>query len=143
MKIPISWIKNYIDFNISNEDVSELLTMSGTEVSDIIKIGNDWDSNLIVGEIKNIKKHPNADRLSLVSIDTATDLIEVVCGAPNITPGQKIAFARPGANIYNPRDKKMSILKKSSIRGVESEGMICSPLELKYSERSKKRTTIK
>jgi len=134
MKIPISWIKNYIDFNISNEDVSELLTMSGTEVSDIIKIGNDWDSNLIVGEIKNIKKHPNADRLSLVSIDTATDLIEVVCGAPNITPGQKIAFARPGANIYNPRDKKMSILKKSSIRGVESEGMICSPLELKYSE---------
>ena len=132
MKIPVSWIKEYIEYNVSNEKIAELLTMSGTEVSDIIKFGNEWDSNIIIGEIKKIDKHPNADRLSLVDVDNSQNIVKVVCGAPNIQVGQKIALAQPSAKLYNPYEKKISILKKSKIRGVESNGMICSALELNY-----------
>ena len=132
MKIPVSWIKEYIEYNINNEKIAELLTMSGTEVSDIIKFGNEWDSNIIIGEIKKIDKHPNADRLSLVDVDNSQNIVKVVCGAPNIQVGQKIALAQPSAKLYNPYEKKISILKKSKIRGVESNGMICSALELNY-----------
>ena len=134
MKIPISWIKQYIDYDISNEKVAELLTMAGTEVSAIQKIGENWDENIIVGKIIKIKKHPNADRLSLVEVDTSIEIINVVCGANNIQAGQKIALAKPGATLYNPYEKKISTLKKSKIRGIESNGMICSALELGYSE---------
>ena len=134
MKIPVSWIKEYIDYNISNQKIAELLTMAGTEVSEIIKFGNEWDSNITIGEIKKIDKHPNADRLSLVEVDNSQNIVEVVCGAPNIQINQKIALAQPGAKLYNPYEKKISVLKKSKIRGIESNGMICSPLELKYSE---------
>ena len=132
MKIPVSWIKEYIEYNVSNEKIAELLTMSGTEVSDIIKFGNEWDSNIIIGEIKKINKHPNADRLSLVDVDNSQNIVKVVCGAPNIQVGQKIALAQPGTKLYNPYEKKISVLKKSKIRGVESNGMICSALELNY-----------
>ena len=134
MKIPVSWIKEYIDYNISNEKIAELLTMAGTEVSEIIKFGSEWDSNITIGKIKKIDKHPNADRLSLVEVDNSQNIVEVVCGAPNIQINQKIALAQPGAKLYNPYEKKISVLKKSKIRGIESSGMICSPLELKYSE---------
>ena len=134
MKIPVSWIKEYIEYNVSNEKIAELLTMSGTEVSDIIKFGNEWDSNIIIGEIKKINKHPNADRLSLVDVDNSQNIVKVVCGAPNIQVGQKIALAQPGTKLYNPYEKKISVLKKSKIRGVESNGMICSALELNYSD---------
>ena len=130
MKIPISWIKQYIDYDISNEKVAELLTMAGTEVSAIQKIGENWDENIIVGKIIKIKKHPNADRLSLVEVDTSIEIINVVCGANNIQAGQKIALAKPGATLYNPYEKKISTLKKSKIRGIESNGMICSASEL-------------
>ena len=134
MKIPVSWIKEYIKYNISNEKIAELLTMAGTEVSEIIKFGNEWDSNIIIGEIKKIDKHPNADRLSLVDVDNSQTIVKVVCGAPNIQVGQKIALAPPGAKLYNPYEKKTSVLKKSKIRGIESNGMICSALELNYSD---------
>ena len=136
MKIPISWIKDYIKFDVPANDIADLLTMAGTEVSNIQKIGTDWDKNkLKVGQILNIEKHPNADRLSLVEVLISNSKkINVVCGANNIEVGQKIAFAESGSELYSPRDKKTIVLKKSNIRGIESNGMICSPLELKYSE---------
>ena len=136
MKIPISWIKDYIKFDVPANDIADLLTMAGTEVSNIQKIGTDWNKNkLKVGQILNIKKHPNADRLSLVEVLISNNQkINVVCGANNIEVGQKIAFAESGSELYSPRDKKNIVLKKSNIRGIESNGMICSPLELKYSE---------
>ena len=136
MKIPISWIKDYIKFDVPANDIADLLTMAGTEVSNIQKIGTDWDKNkLKVGQILNIEKHPNADRLSLVEVLISNNQkINVVCGANNIEVGQKIAFAESGSELYSPRDKKNIVLKKSNIRGIESNGMICSPLELKYSE---------
>ena len=64
MRIPVSWIKEYIEYNISEEKIAELLTMSGSEVSDIIKFRNEWNSNIIIDEIKKIDKHQNTDRLS-------------------------------------------------------------------------------
>ena len=136
MKIPISWIKDYIKFDVPANDIADLLTMAGTEVSNIRKIGTDWDKNkLKVGQILNIEKHPNADKLSLVEVLISNSKkINVVCGANNIEVGQKIAFAESGSELYSPRDKKTIVLKKSNIRGIESNGMICSPLELKYSE---------
>ena len=136
MKIPISWIKDYIKFDVPTNDIADLLTMAGTEVSNIQKIGTDWDKNkLKVGQILNIEKHPNAARLSLVEVlISKSKKINVVCGANNIEVGQKIAFAESGSELYSPRDKKTIVLKKSNIRGIESNGMICSPLELKYSE---------
>ena len=136
MKIPISWIKDYIKFDVPANDIADLLTMAGTEVTNIQKIGTDWDKNkLKVGQILNIEKHPNADRLSLVEVLISnSQKINVVCGANNIEVGQKIAFAESGSELYSPRDKKTIVLKKSNIRGIESNGMICSPLELKYSE---------
>ena len=136
MKIPISWIKDYIKFDVPVNEIADLLTMAGTEVSNIQKIGTDWDKNkLKVGQILNITKHPHADRLSLVEVLISNNQkINVVCGANNIEVGQKIAFAESGSKLYSPRDKKNIVLKKSNIRGIESNGMICSPLELKYSE---------
>ena len=134
MKIPVSWIKQYIKYDVSNERVAELLTMAGTEVSEIIKFGDSWDENIIVGEITKIEKHPDADRLSLVEVNDSKNIIKVVCGAKNILVNQKIALAKPGATLFNPYEKKMSVLKKSKIRGIESNGMICSAIELGYSE---------
>ena len=70
----------------------------------------------------------------MVDVDTSTEIINVVCGANNIQADQKIALAKPGATLYNPYEKQISTLKKSKIRGIESHGMICSALELGYSE---------
>ena len=78
MRIPVSWIKQYIKYEISNERIAELLTMAGTEVSEIIKFGDNWDENITVGEITKIEKHPDADRLSLVEVNDYENIIKVV-----------------------------------------------------------------
>ena len=108
------------------------MTMAGVEVGEIITIGDSWDDQLvIVGKILEISPHPNADRLRLPTIDIGKgEPVTVVCGAPNIQVGQVIAFAHEGAQIFNPRNGKLEILKGAEIRGVESKGMVCSPLEL-------------
>ena len=90
---------------------------------------------MVVGHVLKVDPHPNADRLSLPTVDigdggTAT----VVCGAPNVAAGQKIAFAREGARLFSPHSGKMDTLKRARIRGVESAGMVCSPLELGLGE---------
>ena len=76
MRIPVSWIKQYIKYEVSNERIAELLTMAGTEVSEIIKFGDNWDENIIVGEITKIEKHPDADRLSLVEVNDSKNLFK-------------------------------------------------------------------
>ena len=95
MKIPISWIKKYIDLSMSPTELAHHLTMVGIEVAEVNEIGSNWEkSSLFVGEIKSIEPHPNADRLKLVSVLlTESNIQKVVCGAPNIQVGQKIIFA--------------------------------------------------
>ncbi len=132
MKVPMSWIEEYLDIELEPSDIAEKLTMAGVEVGHIERVGENWDEELLlVGQIIDIIPHPNADRLSLPTVDIGGGReIQVVCGAPNITVGQKIAFAREGAELFNPRTEKTEVLKPTKIRGVESSGMVCSSLEL-------------
>ena len=135
MKIPISWIKKYIDLSMTPTELAHHLTMVGIEVAEVNEIGANWEkSSLFVGEIKSIEPHPNADRLKLVSVLlTESNIEKVVCGAPNIQVGQKIIFATEGAILFNPRNQKSEPLKAAKIRGIESKGMVCSELELQLS----------
>lgn len=130
MKVPLSWLKEYIDTDLSPEEISHKLTMAGNEVDSIEKIG--IIDNVYSGQIIDISKHPNADRLSLVKVRLENEEYEVVCGAKNISLNDKIVFAKEGAILTDPysEDSKRVKLKKSKIRGVLSTGMICSSKEL-------------
>ncbi len=151
MQVPISWLKEYVDLAIWNlplKQLAERLTLAGLEVEGIENTGQWWDAEtIVVGRIVAVKPHPNADRLVLVDVDYgAAETEQVVTGAPNLfeyegresLPPLKVAFARAGAVLIDaysderPRPKKK--LKPSKIRGVASNGMVCSERELGLSE---------
>lgn len=132
MKAPISWLKEYVDIDMPVAELAHKLTMAGAEVGDIEGAGG-WD-NVFVGLVLSVEQHPNADKLHLVTIDIQTEKVTVVCGAPNVACGQRIAFARMGAELIDPDTGKKSKLKKAKIRGVESQGMVCSECELGISQ---------
>ena len=136
MKVPLSWINDYISIDLSTSEIAHKMTMAGTEVGHITEIGKTWEKDIvIVGEIISIKSHPNADRLKIVSVNIGqSDLIEVVCGAPNLSINQKVAFAHEGALLQNPSTGKIEKLKSAKIRGFLSKGMICSESELGISD---------
>ncbi len=119
--------------DIPNRELADKLTLAGLEVSDIQVIGGSWD-NVIVGKILAINPHPNADRLRLATVDLGSGEKTVVCGAPNLVVGDKIAFALLGARLIDGHTGNMEELKPAKIRGVVSEGMICSEKELGISE---------
>jgi len=133
MKVSLNWLKDYVDITISPEELAEKLTMVGLEASDVKVIGAGWD-NVFVGEVTRIEKHPDADRLCLATVDLGNEQHTIVCGAPNISTGQRIAFAKVGAVLFNPYAGKMEQLKPAKIRGVRSEGMVCSEKELGISD---------
>ena len=129
MKIPLSWLKELVDFDVPAEELAHQLTMAGLEVGDVITVGG-WE-NCSVGFVENVERHPNADRLVLCTVDVGEDAPhQVVCGAPNVAQGQKIAFAQVGASLIDARNGKLSKLKAAKIRGVVSRGMVCSEREL-------------
>ena len=132
MKAPISWLKEYVDIDLPVAELAHKLTMAGVEVGAIETTGG-WD-NIFVAEVATVEPHPNADKLRLVTIDLKTERVTVVCGAPNVACGQKIAFARIGASVLNPENGERVKLKKAKIRGVESQGMVCSECELGLSK---------
>ena len=129
MRVSLRWLREYVDFDLTPEELAHRLTMAGLEVAGIEKVGGNWDS-VVVGHVVQLGPHPNADRLKLATVDTGGKQIEVVCGAPNVAGGQKIALARVGAVLANPETGKRETLKAARIRGVESQGMICSEREL-------------
>ncbi len=130
MKISLNWLKDYIDLSgISAEEIVEKITYAGLEVEEVVDQAKNF-KNMIVGFVKDRKKHPNADKLSLCIISDGTRDYNVVCGAPNVTAGQKIAFAKIGTVIPNGGFK----IEKAKIRGEVSEGMICSERELGISD---------
>ncbi len=133
MKVPLSWLKEYVDIVLPVSELAEKLTMAGLEVSDIEVIGGGWD-NIVVSEIVSIKPHPNADRLRLATLDLGGKQQTVVCGAPNLTIGDKVPFAGLGAELIDSHTGERVRLKPAKIRGVASEGMICSERELGISE---------
>jgi len=128
VKVPLSWLKEYVDIQLPAEELAHRLTMAGVEVSGVQIIGG-WN-NVSIGVIKSIEAHPNADRLSLASVELPDEIHTVICGAPNIMIGQKIAFAKEGAILFDSHTGEQQPLKKAKIRGIESAGMICSALEL-------------
>ena len=132
MKVPLSWLRQYVDVTIPVPELAHRLTMAGVEVGEIQETGG-W-SEVYVGRVTAVRPHPNADRLRLcaVATDDAVDseTLEVVCGAPNVAAGQKICFARVGARLHNAHTGRPETLAAARIRGVESQGMICSELEL-------------
>jgi len=132
MKIPISWLKDFVDITVPVEDLAHQLTMAGLEVAAIETIGG-W-KNCFVGHLEKVENHPNADRLTLCTVDTGNATQQVVCGAPNVLAGQKIAFAMVGAELIDARTGNPKILKAAKIRGIVSEGMVCSEKELGLGE---------
>ena len=106
------------------DELAHRLTMAGLEVSDVERTGGDWDRDrVVVGRVLRVDPHPNADRLTLPTVDLGDGRTEtVVCGAPNVAAGQKIAFAREGARLVSNRSGKIETLRAARIRGVESGG---------------------
>ncbi|HLG68858.1 MAG TPA: phenylalanine--tRNA ligase subunit beta, partial [Chloroflexota bacterium] len=123
MRVPLKWLQRYVELDRDAEDLARLLNASGTEVARIERTGAEWDK-LRVAEILKIEKHPNADRLNLATVNTGSETMTVVCGAPNIAVGQKVPFAPVGAVLQG------TVLEARPIRGITSEGMLCAADEL-------------
>lgn len=133
MKVPLSWLRDYIDITLPPREIAERLTMAGIEVGNIVVIGDAWD-NIVIAEIIGIDAHPNADRLRLTTLNLGESQITVVCGAPNLVLGDKVPFAQIGARVFDAHTDKFIDIKKVKIRGIASQGMICSERELGISD---------
>lgn len=132
MIILLSELSKYLNKKLEINSVSESLTMIGLEVESIKKVSlASLDENIVVGNIKNIQKHPNADKLQVCTLDLGESTLEIVCGANNIKIGDNVPVAMVGTKL-SKSDKLPDGLKikKSKIRNVESHGMLCSSTEL-------------
>jgi phenylalanyl-tRNA synthetase beta chain len=150
MKAPLSWLKDYVDITVPVEELAERLTLAGLEVETIEYIGLpgaelDWDpERIVVGELRAVHPHPNADRLVLAEVEYGGPEPEVVVsGPPSLLPlrGQsdlhlKVAFATEGARLWDPyaEEPRIKKLKKANIRGIPSRAMVCSEKELGLSD---------
>ena len=136
MLVPLSWLKRYVPVDLPPGELAHRLTMAGTEIGAVEETGADWDRDkVLVGHVLEVNPHPNADRLSLPTVDLGDgETATVVCGAPNVAAGQKIAFALEGAMLRSNRTGNVEPLKAAKIRGVLSSGMVCSERELGLGE---------
>ena len=129
MKVTLNWLKQYVDFSWSPEELSERLTMLGIEVERIEKLGGEFEG-IVVAQVITREKHPNADKLSLCCVNDGKGERQIVCGASNFKPGDKVALIVPGASLPAKPGEAPFTIKVGKIRGVESHGMMCSPKEL-------------
>ena len=126
MRVPLSWLRDYVDVDLEPEALAARLTMLGMEVQGIERWGAEWQ-NVVVGELLSVEKHPNADRLSLTTVRIAAgeEPLSIVCGATNIAAGQRVPVALPGAVLPGGRR-----IERTEKMGVVSNGMLCSGDEL-------------
>ncbi|MBA2520623.1 MAG: phenylalanine--tRNA ligase subunit beta [Chloroflexia bacterium] len=131
MRVPLRWLADFITIDLPPRDLAHRLTMAGLEAEKIEVIGHGWD-NVYVGHVEQVASHPDADRLVLATVSAGEHRLTVVTGAPNIAPGQKVALALVGARLIDPYVEGVTYktLKPSTIRGIRSEGMVCSEKEL-------------
>ena len=131
MKISYNWLKEYIDFPYSPEELSDILTQLGLEVAGLEKTGTLPEmEGVVVGLVESAVQHPNADRLSVCKVNVGTgESLHIVCGAPNVAAGQKVAVATVGT-VLHPYEGDPFKIKKGKIRGEVSMGMICAEDEL-------------
>jgi phenylalanyl-tRNA synthetase beta chain len=147
LRVPINWLQDYVEPELAPAELAERLTLAGLEVESITAIGEEWDpEKVVVGRVTEVAPHPNADRLCLVSVDYGKEApLTVVTGAPNLLryldeglpeAPLMVPFAMVGAELIDGHssDHRKLKLKAGNIRGVRSEGMVCSELELGLSE---------
>ncbi|MFJ2986255.1 phenylalanine--tRNA ligase subunit beta [Collimonas sp. NPDC087041] len=134
MQFSENWLRSMVDPKMTSDELSHLLTMSGLEVEEVEPVAPPF-TNIVVGLVVETAKHPNADRLNVCQVDVgAGALLNIVCGAPNVRPGLKVPCAMVGAVLPPGADGKPFEIKLGQLRGVESQGMLCSARELKLSE---------
>jgi len=133
MKVSLKWLKEYVDITLPVNDLVNRLTMAGMEVSEIQAVGDSWE-RIVIGQIIAINPHPNADRLCLATVDLGTEQQTIVTGAPNLKVGDKVPFAHIGAKLIDGHSGQAFRLKSAKLRGVESNGMVCSEKELNISD---------
>ena len=134
MQFPESWLREFCNPPISTAELSETLTMAGLEVEELQPVAPPF-THIVVGEIKSAEQHPNADRLRVCQVDVGQpELLNIVCGAPNARVGIRVPCALVGAELPPGEDGKPFLIKVGKLRGVESQGMLCSARELKLSD---------
>lgn len=130
MRVPVEWLNQYCDSGLELDELAERLAMTGTEVERVVRHGAASGEGFVVGKVLTREKHPDADKLSVCSVDVGEgEPVTIVCGAPNVDAGQTVAVVRPGAVM--PDGMK---IKRAKLRGVESSGMILSERELGLSD---------
>ncbi|MGK2966046.1 MAG: phenylalanine--tRNA ligase subunit beta [Tepidiformaceae bacterium] len=135
MKLALSWLRDFVDIETTPAEFASRITDATAEVEGWQAIGAEWDPERIrVAEVRAVNPHPNADRLRLATVETGAGEVTVVCGAPNLEVGQKVAFATEGAKLLDGHTGEAATLKLRPIRGVESAGMVLSERELGLSD---------
>ncbi|MGZ8293174.1 MAG: phenylalanine--tRNA ligase subunit beta [Telluria sp.] len=136
MQFSENWLRTMVDPNMTSDELAHMLTMSGLEVEEVAAVAPPF-SNVVVAEVLEVAKHPNADRLNVCTVNVGTGThLNIVCGAPNVRAGMKAICAMAGAVLPPGADGKPFEIKVGQLRGVESQGMMCSAKELKLSEES-------
>lgn len=132
MKLSTKWLNEFVSLDeITPEEVAQKLTMGSFEVEEIQKVGATLQGPILIGKILDIQKHPNADKLTVVRVTTdGNNELVIVCGAKNIQTGQIVPVSLPGAVVVNRIDRSKLLIKTTKIRGIESNGMLCSRSEL-------------
>ncbi|HEX2268963.1 MAG TPA: hypothetical protein VHH35_05495, partial [Pyrinomonadaceae bacterium] len=127
MKFSANWLRSFANPPLDAHELAHALTFAGLEVEEIEPAAPAFE-RVVVGEVLNVEKHPSADRLSVCSVNAGGELLTIVCGAPDVRPGMKVATALVGARLPGIE------IKAANVRGVESAGMLCSEKELGLSE---------
>ncbi|MCX5538608.1 phenylalanine--tRNA ligase subunit beta [Paraburkholderia sp. CNPSo 3076] len=135
MLFPESWLRSFVDPKLTTDELAHALTMAGLEVEGLSPAAPPT-TKIVVGRVLEVVKHPDADKLNVTQVDAGTGaLLQIVCGAPNVAPGIKVPVALVGAELPPAEEGgKPFAIKLSKLRGVESQGMLCSARELKLSE---------
>lgn len=137
MRISLDWLSDYLPTHLSVAEIGERLTATGLEVekSEVFDALPGGLRGIVVGEVREVRQHPNADRLRVTKVDVgAPEWLNIVCGASNVAEGQKVAVATVGAELFPADSDKPLVIKKSALRGEPSEGMICAEDELGLSD---------
>jgi phenylalanyl-tRNA synthetase beta chain len=130
MKITLNWLKQYVDFNWSPEELAERLTMIGIEVEGVQKLGGEFEG-IVVAQVLTRDKVPGSDKLSVCRVTDGKSERQIICGAQNFKPGDKVPMILPNYALpLKPGDKEPFVIKVRKVMGVESHGMLCSPPEL-------------
>jgi phenylalanyl-tRNA synthetase beta chain len=133
MKLTLNWLKQYIDFDWSPDELAERLTMLGLEVEGVQKLAGEFEG-IVVAQVITRDKHPNADKLTVCRVHDGKGERQIVCGAQNFKPGDKVPLIQPGASLPAKPGEQPFTVKVGKIRGVESFGMMCSGRELGLSD---------